>query len=180
MQLDIFNRACHPVITCFWFLPPCPSPCGKDMSRIWYSSVPYPGFLYAPVQPLPRPPFLSRFPLSYAKVDSKQKKGYGTFSETSVFMVSGLVPLGAPSGAAVLRRLEQRRRLHKSRTASCSSSDASDEDSESRYPVPCYVLIVGGGNSTSHAPPPALAVMPATKIQKAGTVLCYVLKVVGG
>jgi hypothetical protein len=48
-------------------------------------------------------------------------------------MVSGLVPLGAPSGAAVLRRLEQRRRLHKSRTASCSSSDASDEDSESRY-----------------------------------------------
>jgi len=42
------------------------------------------------------------------------------------------VPLGAPSGAAVLRRLEQRRRLHKSRTASCSSSDASDDDSENR------------------------------------------------
>eukprot|EP00092_Neocalanus_flemingeri_P024644 GFUD01026729.1.p1 GENE.GFUD01026729.1~~GFUD01026729.1.p1 ORF type:complete len:664 (+),score=198.89 GFUD01026729.1:702-2693(+) len=40
--------------------------------------------------------------------------------------------VGAPAGAAVLRRLEQRRRLHKSRTASCSSSDASDDDSENR------------------------------------------------
>lgn len=40
--------------------------------------------------------------------------------------------LGAPAGAAVLRRLEQRRRLHKSRTASCSSSEASDDDSENR------------------------------------------------
>jgi len=40
--------------------------------------------------------------------------------------------VGAPAGAAVLRRLEQRRRLHKSRTQSCSSSDASDDDSENR------------------------------------------------
>ena len=48
------------------------------------------------------------------------------------------MPLGAPSGAAVLRRLEQRRRLHKSRTASCSSSDASDDDSESRL-LPSYL-----------------------------------------
>lgn len=39
---------------------------------------------------------------------------------------------GSAAGAAVLRRLEQRRRLHKSRTQSCSSSDASDDDSESR------------------------------------------------
>jgi len=43
-----------------------------------------------------------------------------------------LPAVGAPAGAAVLRRLEQRRRLHKSRTASCSSSDASDDDSENR------------------------------------------------
>jgi len=43
-----------------------------------------------------------------------------------------LQSVGAPAGAAVLRRLEQRRRLHKSRTASCSSSDASDDDSENR------------------------------------------------
>ena len=33
----------------------------------------------------------------------------------------------------ILKRLEQRRRLHKSRTASCSSSDASDDDTENRY-----------------------------------------------
>jgi len=31
---------------------PLPTPCGKDMSRIRYSSVPYPGFYHAPVQPL--------------------------------------------------------------------------------------------------------------------------------
>ncbi len=42
-RIDIFNRASHPVIICFSFLPPCPPPCGKDMSRIRYSSVPYPG-----------------------------------------------------------------------------------------------------------------------------------------
>ncbi len=36
------------------------------------------------------------------------------------------------AGAAVIRRLEQRRRMHKARTQSCSSSDASDDDSESR------------------------------------------------
>jgi len=46
--------------------------------------------------------------------------------------VQPLPGAGAPAGAAVLRRLEQRRRLHKSRTASCSSSDASDDDSENR------------------------------------------------
>jgi len=46
--------------------------------------------------------------------------------------VQPLPAAGAPAGAAVLRRLEQRRRLHKSRTASCSSSDASDDDSENR------------------------------------------------
>ena len=34
---------------------------------------------------------------------------------------------------AILKRLEQRRRLHKSRTASCSSSDASDDDTENRF-----------------------------------------------
>ena len=32
------------------------------------------------------------------------------------------------AGVAVIRRLEQRRRLHKARTQSCSSSDASDDD----------------------------------------------------
>ena len=36
------------------------------------------------------------------------------------------------AGAAVIRRLELRRRMHKARTQSCSSSDASDDDSESR------------------------------------------------
>ncbi len=55
-RLDIFNRASYPVIICFSFNPPCPTPCGKDMSRIRYSSVPYPGFNHAPVQPLPSPP----------------------------------------------------------------------------------------------------------------------------
>jgi hypothetical protein len=51
-RIDIFNRAFYSVIICFSFLPPC----GKDMSRIRYSSVPYPGFNHAPVQPLPPPP----------------------------------------------------------------------------------------------------------------------------
>ncbi len=59
-RLDIFNRASLPVIICLSFLPPC----GKDMSRIWYSIVPYPGFSHATVQPLPPPPFFWAGPLS--------------------------------------------------------------------------------------------------------------------
>jgi hypothetical protein len=55
-RIVIFNRASYPVNICFSFFPPCPTPFGKDMSRIRYSIVPYPGFYHAPVQPLPPPP----------------------------------------------------------------------------------------------------------------------------
>ncbi len=70
-RIDIFNRASLPVIICIFVLPPLPTPCGKDMSRIRYSSVPYPGF-YSPT-PSPPPPFLSRPPctlstISYATI----------------------------------------------------------------------------------------------------------------
>lgn len=68
------------------------------------------------------------------QIHEEAEEGSPSPSSSSSTMQQVIDPVdqfpATPAGAAVIRRLEQRRRLrlHKSRTQSCSSSDASDDD----------------------------------------------------